>query len=239
MGKGKRANSRKHRPKTLRELSADAEALSVAAIVKAMAATFSGTFSARSTHLTGLGACDISPRMHPCPECGAPDALCQSRFDEFLALEFSDPGGYGFVHNLTVAAYMVQHSSRLTREGWLFERSLLREFLIEGKSPALARQESREALDSGKRQFKIKSTTGQPVIAKTDWKKTICDVRDENAEVYCADVEMWARAALEEAEKIEFSRQGRAFTAIRHLAMPARLAIQPDCFAWAVRSYLP
>lgn len=116
-----------------------------------------------------------------CPECGAPDALCQSRFDEFLALEFSDPGGYGSVHNLTVAAYMVQHSSRLTREGWLFERSLLREFLIEGKSPALVRQESREALDSGKRPFKIKSRTGQRIIEKSEWTKTILDVRAENA----------------------------------------------------------
>lgn len=135
-----------------------------------------------------------------CPECGAPDALCQSRFDEFLALEFSDPGGYGSVHNLTVAAYMVQHSSRLTREGWLFERSLLREFLVEGKSPALVRQESREALDSGKRPFKIKSRTGQRIIEKSEWTKTILDVRAENAETYCADIEAWARAALRETK---------------------------------------
>lgn len=138
-----------------------------------------------------------------CPECGAPDALCQSRFDEFLALEFSDPGGYGSVHNLTVAAYMVQHSSRLTREGWLFERSLLREFLVEGKSPALVRQESREALDSGKRPFKIKSRTGQRIIEKSEWTKTILDVRAENAETYCADIEAWARTALEDAEGLD------------------------------------
>ena len=140
---------------------------------------------------------------NPCPECGAPEALCQARFDEFLAREFTDPGGYGSVHNLTVAAYMVQHSSRLTREGWLFERSLLHEFLVEGKSPALVRQESRAALDSGKRQFKIKSKTGQPVINKTAWTKTILDVRAENAEVYCADVTEWAKSALAEAERLK------------------------------------
>jgi hypothetical protein len=139
--------------------------------------------------------------MTHCPECGAPDALCQSRFNEFLALEFTDPG-YGAVHHLTVAAYTVQHSSRLTKEGWLFERSLLREFLIEGKSPALVRQESRDALDSGKRQFKIKSKTDQPVIAKTTWTKTILDVRAEDAEVYCADIEIWARAVLADSESI-------------------------------------
>jgi len=27
-----------------------------------------------------------------CPECGAPEILCQTRFEEFLALEFSDSG---------------------------------------------------------------------------------------------------------------------------------------------------
>jgi len=97
---------------------------------------------------------------------------------------------------------MVQHSSRLTREGWLFERSLLREFLVEGKSPALVRQESRVALDSGKRQFKIKSKTGQPVIAKTTWAKTILDVRAENAAIYCVEIESWARSVLEDAETI-------------------------------------
>jgi hypothetical protein len=140
-----------------------------------------------------------------CPECGAPEALCQTRFDECLALEFSDPGGYGSVHNLTVAAYMLQHSSRLTKEGWLFERSLLREFLLEGKSPALVRQENRQALDSGKRQFKIKSRTGQPVVAKTAWTKTILEVRTENAEIYCADVTEWAKAVLAESEKIDLA----------------------------------
>lgn len=55
-----------------------------------------------------------------CSECGAADNLCKSRFDEFLALEFSDMG-YGTVHNLTVAAYMIQHSSKLSLEGWLYE----------------------------------------------------------------------------------------------------------------------
>ena len=41
-----------------------------------------------------------------CPECGAPDNLCKARFDEFLVLEFTDMG-YGAVHNLIVATYML------------------------------------------------------------------------------------------------------------------------------------
>jgi hypothetical protein len=140
-----------------------------------------------------------------CPECGAPDNLCHSRFDEFLVLEFTDPG-YGAVHHLTVATYMLQHSSRLSKEGWLFERGLLREFLMENKPPAYIRKQNKDVVDSGKRKFKIKSKTGVPVINKTSWSKTILGVRAENAEVYCEDVTAWARSALEEVEAIEIER---------------------------------
>ncbi len=137
-----------------------------------------------------------------CPECGAPGNLCQTRFDEFLALEFSDPG-YGAVHNLTVATFMLQHSSRMSREGWLYERDLLREFIIEGKSPSLIRKQVKDSVDSGKRTFTFKSKDGVPVIQKSTWKKTILDVRAENAESYCEDIYAWAKSALEEAEAIQ------------------------------------
>jgi hypothetical protein len=143
--------------------------------------------------------------MSSCPECAALDSLCQARFDEFLILEFTDPG-YGAVHHLTMAAYMVQHSSKLTREGWLFERNLMREFLIENKPPAYIRKQNKDVVDSGKRNFKIKSRDGKPVIDKTTWKKTILDVRSDNAVVYCEDITAWARSVLEEAEAIEIER---------------------------------
>ncbi|HUF00597.1 MAG TPA: DUF5946 family protein [Anaerolineales bacterium] len=137
-----------------------------------------------------------------CPECGAPDHLCQTRFDEFLVLEFTD-AGYGAVHHLTVAAYMLQHSSRMTREGWQYERDLLREFLVENKSPATIRKQIKDTVDSGKRTFKFKSKTGVPVIDKTTWAKTILDVRAENAEVYYEDIIAWARSVLEDAEALK------------------------------------
>ena len=137
-----------------------------------------------------------------CPECGAPETLCQTRFDEFLVLEFTEVG-YGAVHHLTVTAYMLQHPSKLTREGWLHERELLREFLVENKPPAFIRKQNRGLVNSGKRTFKIKSRDGLPVINKTMWTKTILDVRTENAEVYCADVSVWARAVLEEAQGLK------------------------------------
>jgi hypothetical protein len=137
-----------------------------------------------------------------CPECGALDNLCQARFDEFLILEFTD-AGYGAVHHLTVAAYMVQHSSRMTPEGWKYERDLLREFIVEKKTPATIRKQIKDTVDSGKRKFKIKSRTGVPVINKTTWTKTILDVRAENAEVYCEDITAWAESVLEEAEELK------------------------------------
>jgi hypothetical protein len=140
--------------------------------------------------------------MTHCPECGAPDSACATRFDECLVLEFTDVG-YGAVHHLTVAAYMLQHSSKLTKEGWLHMRELLREFLIEQKSPAFIRKQNKDLVDSGKRKFKIASKDGLPVINKTTWKKTILDVRADNAETYCADVTAWAKSALVDAERLE------------------------------------
>lgn len=137
-----------------------------------------------------------------CTECGAPDHLCQTRFDEFLVLEFTDPG-YGAVHNLTVCTFMVQHSSRMSREGWLYERDLLREFVVEKKSSDLIRQQVKASVDSGKRKFTFKSKDGVPVINKSTWKKTILDIRAENAEVYCEDINAWARSVLEEAEELK------------------------------------
>lgn len=136
-----------------------------------------------------------------CPDCGVPETSCKSRFDEFLILEFTD-ADYGAVHHLTVAAYMLQHSSKLTREGWLHMRQLLREFLVENKSPAFIRRQNRDLVDGGKRKIKIASKDGLPVINKFTWTKTILDVRAENAEVYCVDVITWAKSVLEEAELI-------------------------------------
>jgi hypothetical protein len=137
-----------------------------------------------------------------CPECGAPENLCQTRFDEFLVLEFTD-AGYGAVHHLTVTAFMVQHSSKMTPEGWQYERDLLREFLIEKKTPATIRKQIKDTVDSGKRTFRFKSKTGMPVIDKTTWAKTILDVRAENAAEYCEDITAWARSVLEDAEGLK------------------------------------
>ena len=135
-----------------------------------------------------------------CPECGASDNACESRFHECLALEFQKPG-YGDVHHLTVIAYTLQHSGQLTREGRLHQRELLSQFIVENKPPDLLRQQSQD-LDSGKRTFKIKSENGIPVINKTTWTKTVLDARIENAEEYREDMKAWAKSVLKDTETI-------------------------------------
>ena len=83
-----------------------------------------------------------------CPECGAPDSACEACFNECLVKEFED-AAYGVVHHLTVAAYMLQHSSKLTREGWLHERNLLREFLVEDRPTTVSvRSRSNREMES-------------------------------------------------------------------------------------------
>ena len=137
-----------------------------------------------------------------CPECGATDVACEIRFNEFLILEFTDPG-FGEVHHLTVATYMLQHSSKLTRQGWLQMRDLLKGFLLEKKPPAFVRKQNRDLVDSGKRAFKITSSTGRPVIIGIKWTKTILDVSSENSEIYCRAVNDWALSSLNDVQKIE------------------------------------
>lgn len=143
----------------------------------------------------------VEPQVN-CPECGAVDNACEARFHEFLILEFENPG-YGAVHHLTVAAYMVQHSSNLTKEGWLFERGLLHEFLVEKKPPSFIRKQNKDVVDSGKRTFKIKDENGLPKIGKTQWAKTILNVHVEDAEIYCVDVKAWAASVLDDAKNLE------------------------------------
>ncbi len=136
-----------------------------------------------------------------CEECGAPDRECAIHFDECLAREFED-ARYGRVHNLTVSSYMLQHSSKLSREGWLYERDLLREFLLGGKSPEEIRKERQAVLDSGNRTFRLKSKDGQPVIPARRWNKTVLDVRMDDPATYCEDVIAWASATLADSENI-------------------------------------
>lgn len=152
----------------------------------------------------------VEPTDDPgaCPECGAPQSLCRGRFEEFLTKEFED-FAFGAVHNLTVAAYMLQHSSMLTREGWIYERALLRDFLVGGKRPVDIRRERRAFLDGRRRTFKIRSRDGVPLFPRPRWSMTILDVSPEPPVVYRKQIETWARAVLADSETVQLA-EGKA-----------------------------
>jgi hypothetical protein len=116
--------------------------------------------------------------------------------------ELTDPA-YGAVHHLTVAAYMLQHSSKLSRQGWLETRRILRAFLVGNQSPAEIRKQDGRRVEAGQRDWKIASPDGNPVIRKSAWSKTILYIRLDSSQAYCADVAAWASAVLAEAEQLE------------------------------------
>ena len=139
-----------------------------------------------------------------CSFCGAPvppGETCRERFDATEALELEHPDTYGSVHHLSVAAYMLQHNV-YSREGWLFTRRLLYQFVYEGLTPQQARRQNRRRLDSGQRAL---SVTWGPKLAGVEeltWTRTIADVRTDTAEHYCADVCASAVAVLADTEQL-------------------------------------
>lgn len=80
--------------------------------------------------------------LYTCVKCGAvhpQDNTCESIFNEFMALEFTDPS-YGQVHFLTVASYMVQHEG-YSDEMYVWVQTALRRHLEEGYPAELIRQD--------------------------------------------------------------------------------------------------
>ncbi len=128
-------------------------------------------------------------------ECGADAEACSNAWDECLALEYTQPS-YGWVHHLTVAAYMLQHGSRLSREGWFAMRDQLRSFLDEGLDPQQAR-ESWSAHAGEPHPSLLRGDVRGP--SALEWSRHIVDVRRDAAPAYCEDIAAWAATVLEEA----------------------------------------
>lgn len=139
--------------------------------------------------------------MRPtCPSCGAAFTdgnSCDDRFNELLALEFTD-STYFAVHHLMVPAFMLQHN-RYGHDGWLAARSLLKAFLAEGTDP-------REAERRMARRW-ASVTRGAPFdrFDEIRWSRTIADVRTDDADAYRRDVEAWAGSAVTDTERVATS----------------------------------
>ena len=135
-----------------------------------------------------------------CPECGAAldETTCQSIFDSFLALEFSDPA-YGAVHMLTVACFMIQHM-RYSDEGLVWIEKKLRDVLVNEVPVDEIRREAGRETGQGKRTWKVTRQPGERALPKIAWSMTIADVsaNTRDATTYCQMVTRWAMVTLAE-----------------------------------------
>jgi len=149
--------------------------------------------------------------MYQCPECGAAyenDETCKSVFDSFLALEFTDPG-YGAVHFLTVACYMIQHQ-RYSDAGLLWIHNQLTAYIEKGLSSEEIRQQARHDTGQEKRAWKILRSTEEPGLPSVQWSFTIADVAkfSHDANSYRENITRWAETTLREMlPQIEFARR--------------------------------
>ncbi len=134
-----------------------------------------------------------------CPECGAllpKDTTCQAIFDQFLVLEFTDPG-YGEVHMLTVACFMIQHG-RYSDEALIWIEQQLRANLDEGIPAGQIRRQAAKEANQSRRTWKVTRRPDAPPQAKIGWSVTIADVAANyhDANSYRQWVKRWARATL-------------------------------------------
>jgi hypothetical protein len=118
-----------------------------------------------------------------------------------MAKETENPTSYYTVHHLSVPCYMLQHQV-YSREGWIFARELLRQFVYEGLTPAAARQQNRQKVDSGKRGWSFTKGPKLSQVDELEWTSTIAAVRLDTADHYCADVREWAEQVLADTESL-------------------------------------
>jgi hypothetical protein len=140
-----------------------------------------------------------------CPECGAilPEgATCQSIFESFLALEYSDPAYYE-AHFAMVSCFMIQHG-RYSDEGLAWIKPVLRAYLDQGLSQAALRQLAAKDTSSTTRTWKITRRPGDPPQPKINWSMTIADVARncKDPESYIRLVNQWSETTSREAEAL-------------------------------------
>ena len=136
-----------------------------------------------------------------CAECGAvlpENTTCQSIFETFLSLEFTDPA-FGAVHFLTVSCFMIQHG-RYSDKALSWIQPVVRGHLENKLTPAQLRQLARKGTSSDTRTCKIKRSTNEPPVPKIIWSMTIADVAKDfkDAQSYCDLVKLWSHLTLQE-----------------------------------------
>jgi hypothetical protein len=140
-----------------------------------------------------------------CPECGAylnDGTTCQSIFDSFLVLEFTDPD-YGKVHMLTVACFMIQHG-RYSDEALIWIEHKLRAYLEDGTPIEQIRKQAGREAGQDTRTWKVTRQPGTLPPPKVSWSMTIADIASnyQDACSYCKLVTQWAHTTLSEMKPL-------------------------------------
>lgn len=140
-----------------------------------------------------------------CPECEAAlqnGVTCQSIFDDFLVLEFTDPE-YGAVHFLTVACFMIQHG-RYSDEGLIWIEKRLRDHLEKGVPVDQIRRQAAGEANQSIRKWNIIRRPGDSPQMKIAWTMTIGDVASKyhDAASYRAFIQQWGRSILAEMKPL-------------------------------------
>ena len=136
-----------------------------------------------------------------CVECGAvlsEGNTCQTIFDEFLSLEYTNPA-YGQVHFLTVASFMIQHG-RYSDAALIWMQSMLRAALDEQLTAQQLRQRAAQGMDDAARTWKVSRQADERPLPRVAWSRTIADVAQsmQDPEKYCEQVKQWAQATLQQ-----------------------------------------
>jgi hypothetical protein len=141
---------------------------------------------------------------YQCLECGATyqdERTCQSVFDKFLNLEFSDPA-YAEVHFLTVACFMIQHG-RYSDQGLKWIEAKLRDVLVNQVSPQTIRLKSAHELAQSTRNWRATRALSDPPQKKVGWKVTIKDADDRFLDSwgYGESITKWGASTLHDMQE--------------------------------------
>ncbi|MFW6183228.1 MAG: hypothetical protein ACOC8X_05465, partial [Chloroflexota bacterium] len=89
-----------------------------------------------------------------------------------------------------------------SRPAWLEAREMLSQFVNYGLTAAEARRTYSETLDQVQRPWRVTEAEKMTEVADIQWRRTIADVRLDNADLYRADVRRWAASVVADTEQL-------------------------------------